>query len=52
MRGWFTAAGLIPEPPVRLAGDALTVVVWGARRAGEIDSDEVSSAALERSAVA
>lgn len=52
MRGWFTAAGLVPEPPVELAGDALTVVVWAARRAGEIESDEVSSAALERSAVA
>ena len=22
MHGWFTAAGLLPEPPVRLAGDA------------------------------
>jgi ArsR family transcriptional regulator len=52
IRGWFTAAGLVPEPPVRLAGDALTVVVWAARRAGEIDSDEVPAAALERSAVA
>jgi ArsR family transcriptional regulator len=52
IRGWFTAAGLVPELPVRLAGDALTVVVWSARRAGEIESDEVPSAALERSAVA
>jgi ArsR family transcriptional regulator len=52
MRGWFTAAGLTAEPPVRLAGDALTVVVWAARRSGEAAADELSSAALERSAVA
>jgi ArsR family transcriptional regulator len=52
IRGWFTAAGLIPELPVRLAGDALTVVVWAARRAGEADAQELSPAALERSAVA
>jgi ArsR family transcriptional regulator len=52
MRAWFTAAGLTPEPPVRLAGDALTVVVWSARRAGASETDELSSAPLERSAVA
>jgi ArsR family transcriptional regulator len=52
LRGWFTAAGLTPEPPVRLAGDALTVVVWTARRARETDAHELSPAALERSAVA
>lgn len=52
MRGWLTAAGLIPEPPVRLAGDPLTVVVWTGRRAGEAEADELSSAPLERSAVA
>ena len=52
MRGWFNAAGLTAEPSVRLAGDALTVVVWAARRSGEAAADEVSSVALERSAVA
>jgi ArsR family transcriptional regulator len=52
IHGWFTAAGLTAEPPVRLAGDPLTVVIWTARRAGEIDVDELSSAPLERSAVA
>ena len=29
---WFRAAGLHPEPPRRLPGDPLTVVVWAARR--------------------
>jgi ArsR family transcriptional regulator len=52
MHGWFIAAGLTPEPPVRLAGDPLTVVIWTARRAGASDADELSSAPLERSAVA
>ena len=52
MRAWFTAAGLIPEPPMQLAGDALTVVVWAARRAGGTDAEEPSPAAFERSAVA
>ena len=37
MRGWFTALGLAPEPPVRLPGDPLTVVVWPARREGVAD---------------
>jgi len=31
--GWCRAAGLAPEPPVRLPGDPLTVVIWTARRA-------------------
>lgn len=52
MRGWFTTAGLTPEPPVRLAGDPLTVVIWAARRAGEVDVGQSSPAPLERSAVA
>ena len=52
MRGWFTLAGLVPEPPLRLAGDPLTVVIWTARRAGSSDADELSSVLLERSAVA
>ena len=30
MSGWFGAAGLTEQPPVRLAGGALTVVVWPA----------------------
>ncbi|MDP6429852.1 MAG: metalloregulator ArsR/SmtB family transcription factor [Rhodospirillales bacterium] len=30
MSGWFAAAGLGEEPPIRLAGAALTVVVWSA----------------------
>ena len=52
MRGWFTLAGLVPEPPVRLAGDPLTVVIWTARRAGASDAGELASVSLERSAVA
>jgi SAM-dependent methyltransferase len=31
---WFAAAGLKAEPPVRLAGNPLTVVLWPARRSG------------------
>jgi ArsR family transcriptional regulator len=31
---WFTAAGLAGEPPVRIEGDPLTVVIWPARRRG------------------
>jgi ubiquinone/menaquinone biosynthesis C-methylase UbiE len=34
---WFAAAGLALEPPVRLHGDPLTVVIWPARRQGAID---------------
>jgi ArsR family transcriptional regulator len=52
IHGWFGAGGLLPEPPVRLAGDPLTVVVWPARRAGASGVDEESSEPLERSAVA
>ena len=50
--GWFAAAGLIPEPPVRLTGELLTVVVWPARRAGVSEAADLSSEPLERSAVA
>ena len=32
IREWFAAAGLAGEPPVRLQGDPLTVVIWPARR--------------------
>jgi ArsR family transcriptional regulator len=52
IHGWFGAGGLLPEPPVRLAGDPLTVVVWPACRAGASGVDEESSEPLERSAVA
>ena len=52
MHGWFGAAGLIPDPPVRLPGEPLTVVVWPARRAGVSRTDELSAEPLERSAVA
>ena len=52
MHGWLGAAGLIPEPPIRLAGEPLTVVIWPARRPGSRDATEVSSEPLERSAVA
>jgi ArsR family transcriptional regulator len=31
---WFAAAGLLAEPPVRLRGEPLTVVIWPARRLG------------------
>ena len=31
---WCRAAGLDPEPPRRLPGDPLTVVIWTAHRAG------------------
>jgi len=34
MRDWFAAAGLTFEPPLRLPGDPLTVVIWPARRIG------------------
>jgi ArsR family transcriptional regulator len=34
MRDWFAAAGLAFEPPRRLTGDPLTVVIWPARRIG------------------
>jgi ubiquinone/menaquinone biosynthesis C-methylase UbiE/DNA-binding transcriptional ArsR family regulator len=41
MRDWFAAAGLAVEPPLRLAGDPLTVMIWPARRIGTaVDFDE------------
>jgi len=52
MHGWFNLAGMAAEPPVRLAGDPLTVVVWPARRAAVSGVDEDSAEPLERSAVA
>lgn len=30
--GWFKAAGLTPERPIRFAGDPLAVVIWPAQR--------------------
>lgn len=35
VQGWFQAAGLVPETPIRLPGDPLTVVIWAADRPGE-----------------
>ena len=32
LASWFLSAGLAPEPPVRLPGDPLTVVVWWAQK--------------------
>ncbi len=32
MRAWFAAAGLAFEPPIRLPGEPLTVMIWPARR--------------------
>jgi ArsR family transcriptional regulator len=52
MHGWFGAARLSLEPPVRLTGELLTVVVWPARRAGVSRTADLSSEPLERSAVA
>jgi ubiquinone/menaquinone biosynthesis C-methylase UbiE len=41
MQGWFAVAGLAFEPPLRLPGDPLTVVIWPARRIGTAgDFDE------------
>lgn len=34
MAGWLEALGLVQEPPVRLEGEELTVVVWVARSPG------------------
>ncbi len=34
LKDWFTAAGLAFEPPTRLRGDPLTVVLWSAIRIG------------------
>jgi ubiquinone/menaquinone biosynthesis C-methylase UbiE/DNA-binding transcriptional ArsR family regulator len=38
IREWFAAAGLEFEPPLRLEGDPLTVVIWPARRVGATDA--------------
>jgi ArsR family transcriptional regulator len=37
LRDWFAAAGLAFEPPLRLPGDPLTVMIWPARRIGAAD---------------
>jgi ArsR family transcriptional regulator len=46
--GWFLAAGLVPGPALRLAGDPLTVAIWQARRVvavrSELDEVETSDA--------
>jgi ubiquinone/menaquinone biosynthesis C-methylase UbiE/DNA-binding transcriptional ArsR family regulator len=38
IRKWFAAAGLEFEPPIRLEGDPLTVVIWPARRIGAVEA--------------
>jgi len=38
IREWFAAGGLAFEPPIRLEGDPLTVVIWPARRIGAVDA--------------
>ena len=44
---WYSAAGLDPDPPLRLAGDPLTVVIWAAhRRAVEAGPWSAAPAAL------
>ena len=43
IQGWFAAAGLAFQPPLRLAGDPLTVMIWPARRigaAGDLDQPD------------
>jgi ArsR family transcriptional regulator len=48
LRAWFAELGLRAEPPVRLPGDPLTVVLWPARRpaaAAVPTPDRVRSAA-------
>lgn len=40
MLGWFADLGLAAEPPVRLPGQPLTVVLWSARRKGRLDVSE------------
>ncbi len=43
MRAWFSDAGLEAEPPLRLEGDPLTVVIWPGRRAGAIEDTPFAS---------
>lgn len=35
VQGWCRAAGLVPQAPLRLPGEPLTVVLWAADRPGE-----------------
>jgi ArsR family transcriptional regulator len=37
VRGWFEAAGLTPEPVRRLPGNPLTVNIWSATKARDLD---------------
>lgn len=48
IRAWFRAAGVEPEPPIRLPGDPLTVVIWSGRRAGTASEDPTDSLTKER----
>ena len=45
--GWCRAAGLDPQPPRRLEGAPLTVVIWAARRPGGAAAGGVLPAVLE-----
>jgi ArsR family transcriptional regulator len=37
IRKWFAAVGLEVDPPDRLEGDPLTVVIWSGRRSAAIE---------------
>jgi ArsR family transcriptional regulator len=37
IRKWFAAVGLEADPPDRLEGDPLTVVIWSGRRSAAIE---------------
>jgi ArsR family transcriptional regulator len=44
---WFRGAGLLPEPPIRLAGSPLTVCLWSAARpANDLARDAQNTRAL------
>ncbi len=45
VQGWCRAAGLNPVPPLKLAGEALTVVLWAADRPAEARAASASAAA-------
>jgi ArsR family transcriptional regulator len=49
VEGWFRAAGLEPQTPVRLPGEPLTVVLWAADRPVEVRAAAVEAPARLRS---
>jgi ArsR family transcriptional regulator len=49
VEGWFRAAGLEPQTPVRLPGEPLTVVLWAADRPVEVRTAAVEAPARLRS---